>query len=55
MSAISRAGIYRGLSAGAIKARKAGKSLLIDMASLRAYVESLPVATFKPAPERDAA
>ena len=37
-----RSQVYRLLSEGLITAKKMGRRTLIDVASLRAYVESLP-------------
>jgi excisionase family DNA binding protein len=50
-SGISRSQFYRCLAKGDIRAVKSGRSVLIDMASLRAYLASLPVAKFRAPPE----
>ncbi len=44
---ISRSELYRLLAAGLITAQKSGRSTLIDGDSLRAYVASLPKASFR--------
>ena len=44
---IHRSSLYRALAEGKIVAVKAGRSILIDGASLRAYLASLPRAVFK--------
>jgi hypothetical protein len=47
ISGLSRSEIYRRLAAGAIRAVTSGARTLILMDSLRAYVASLPAATFR--------
>lgn len=47
ISGLSRSEIYRRLTAGDIVAVKNGSRTLILMASVRAYLDSLPVATFR--------
>ncbi len=47
VSGISRSQMYRELAAGRIRALKSGRSLLIDMDSLRAHIASLPAASFR--------
>ncbi len=54
-SGISRSGLYALLSEGKISARKHGRRLLIEGASLRAYLENLPAATFRAPPAKAAA
>jgi excisionase family DNA binding protein len=44
---IHRSSLYRALAEGKIKAVKAGRTVLIDGDSLRAYLASLPKAEFK--------
>ena len=44
---IHRSSLYRALAEGKIKAVKAGRSVLIDGNSLRAYLASLPQAVFR--------
>ncbi|WP_234731085.1 helix-turn-helix domain-containing protein [Acidocella facilis] len=52
--ALSRAEIYRRLRSGDLQARKNGKRTLIDGASLRRFVDSMPAATFRPLPNQAA-
>ncbi|HJS85709.1 MAG TPA: hypothetical protein VJ779_09625 [Acetobacteraceae bacterium] len=40
--------LYRRMAAGQIAARKSGRTTLVLMASLRAHLEGLPPATFRP-------
>jgi hypothetical protein len=47
VSGLSRSEIYRRLAAGDLRAVKAGKRTLILADSLRAYLDSLPAATFR--------
>jgi predicted DNA-binding transcriptional regulator AlpA len=47
ISGDSRSQIYRDLAAGKFMACKSGRSLRIDAASHRAYLASLPPATFR--------
>lgn len=44
ISGLSRAAIYRGWNAGRIQFRKAGRSTLVLMDSLRRYLAELPAA-----------
>lgn len=44
LSGLSRSAIYRAASAGRIRVLKNGRSSLVDMASVRAYLAELPVA-----------
>jgi excisionase family DNA binding protein len=44
---ISRSEIYRLLARGKLKAVKSGRSTLVLMASVREYLDSLPLATFR--------
>ena len=53
ISGLSRTVIYMKLASGDLIARKAGKRTLVEMASLRALVDRLPVATIR-APRRAA-
>ena len=53
MSGLSRASIYRLLVAEKIQAVKSGSRTLIVMASLRDYLASLPMATFRNSNETD--
>jgi hypothetical protein len=46
-SGLSRSALYRALAAGKIMARKAGRSTLIETASLRDFIAALPAATFR--------
>jgi hypothetical protein len=48
-SGLSRSEIYRRLAAGDIEAVKASSRTLVSTASLRAYIQKLPSATFRPA------
>lgn len=41
---LSRSGLYRAAAEGKLLFRKAGRTTLVDAASLRAFVSSLPVA-----------
>ncbi len=47
ISGLSRSEIYRRLATGDIRAVKSGARTLILMDSLRAYLASLPAATFR--------
>jgi len=47
VSGLSRSEIYRRLATGDIRAVKSGSRTLILMESLRAYLASLPAATFR--------
>jgi len=47
VSGLSRSEIYRRLATGDLCAVKSGSRTLILMASLRAHLNSLPVATFR--------
>jgi excisionase family DNA binding protein len=44
---IHRSSLYRALAEGKIKAVKAGRTVLIDGESVRAYLASLPPAVFR--------
>jgi hypothetical protein len=44
--------VNRLLAAGALKARKEGRTVLIEAASLEGYLQRLPDATFRRQPER---
>lgn len=57
LTGIGRGKTYDLLSSGTLRAVKAGKRTLIDMATGRAYLASLPTATISPArqPKRMAA
>ncbi|MCB5945928.1 helix-turn-helix domain-containing protein, partial [Acidocella sp. KAb 2-4] len=46
-SGLSRSEVYRLLAAGKLRAVKSNKRTLIRMDSLRAYLDSLPAATFR--------
>lgn len=46
LTGISKSEFYRLLADGKIPARKSGRTTLVMMADLRAYLDSLPVATF---------
>jgi hypothetical protein len=48
ISGLSRSEIYRRLATGDIRAVKSGSRTLVLMDCLRAYVASLPIATFRP-------
>jgi hypothetical protein len=48
LSGLSRSELYRQLAAGRIGARKSGTRTLIIWASLRAHIDALPVASFRP-------
>jgi hypothetical protein len=48
LSGLSRSELYRQLGAGRIGARKSGSRTLILWASLRAHIDALPVASFRP-------
>jgi excisionase family DNA binding protein len=47
VSGLSRSELYRRLADGKVRAVKSGSRTLILMDSLRAYVASLPAATFR--------
>jgi hypothetical protein len=44
LSGMSRSAIYRAAGAGQIVMRKLGRSVLVDMASLKSFLDSLPAA-----------
>lgn len=46
---LSRSGLYERLADGSIRAVKAGRKTLVDVASLKSFVASLPTAQFKQA------
>jgi hypothetical protein len=48
ITGMSRSAIYLRLASGELTARKAGKRTLIEMASLRAMVNAMPIATIRP-------
>ena len=47
-SGLSRSAIYREAGQGRIKLLKLGRTTLVDMASIRAFLASLPLANIKP-------
>ena len=47
---LSRSSIYREAAAGRIVLKKYGRSVLIDVESVRAVVDALPKAAIKPNP-----
>jgi len=47
VSGLSRSAIYREAGNGRIKLLKLGRTTLVDMASLRAFLASLPVAIIR--------
>jgi excisionase family DNA binding protein len=49
MTGLSRSTLYRQASAGRLKMLKFGRSTLVDYASLRALLDSLPPADLKAA------
>lgn len=49
LSGLSRSAIYRAAGAGQIVMRKLGRSVLVDMASLRDFLDALPPARIAPA------
>mgnify|MGYP001019155925 CR=1 FL=1 len=50
MTGLSRSSIYRALQAGDLVGRKYSNRTLIEVASLRDLMGSLPIAEFKPGP-----
>ena len=48
ISGLSRSEIYRRLGTGDIEGRKSGSRTLIVWASLKAYIDCLPAAEFRP-------
>lgn len=50
LSGLSRSEIYRRLATGDVEARKSGNRTLVIVESLRAHIERLPRATFRPLP-----
>ncbi len=48
VSGLSRSGIYREAGRGNITLLKCGRSTLVDMASVRAFLAALPRATIRP-------
>jgi hypothetical protein len=48
ISGISRSALYEHIGAGRITAKKSGAATLVDAASLRAFLESLPPAPIAP-------
>jgi hypothetical protein len=53
ISGLSRSAIYRAAAAGDIRLLKVGRSTLVDMASVRAFLASLPTASIR-APQQAA-
>jgi excisionase family DNA binding protein len=53
LTGLSRSTIYREAARGNIRLIKAGRSTLVDMASVRAFLASLPIASIRP-PQRTA-
>ncbi len=49
ISGMSRSAVYRELAAGNLRAVKQGARTLVLVDSIRAYIASLPPATFRPA------
>ena len=47
ITGISRSGLYRAAAAGEITFIKLGKTTLVDMASVRAFLERLPRAVVR--------
>jgi hypothetical protein len=47
LSGLSRSAIYRAAGKGRIVLRKVGRTTLVDMASVRAFLAGLPVATIR--------
>jgi len=47
MSGMSRTALYREAAAGRLRMVKAGRATLVDYASLRALLDSLPAITLK--------
>jgi len=54
ISGLSRSAIYRAAGEGRIKLVKAGRTTLVDMASVRAFLASLPRAPIRPPRTRKA-
>ncbi len=48
-SGLSRSEVYRQLATGKLRAVKSGSRTLVLVESIRAYLASLPTATFRPA------
>ena len=48
-SGLSRSEVYRQLASGNLRAVKSGSRTLVLVESIRAYLASLPTATFRPA------
>ena len=48
ISGISRASLYREQAAGRIVFRKYGRATLVDVASLRRFMDAMPVGTSRP-------
>jgi hypothetical protein len=57
LSGLSRSAIYRAAGEGKLVLRRVGRSTLVDLASLRAFIEGLPIASIRPprAPRRGTA
>ncbi len=49
VSGMSRSAVYRALATGDLRAVKQGSRTLVLVDSIRAYLASLPPATFRPA------
>ncbi len=49
LSGLSRSGLYRELGAGNIRAVKHNSSTLVDMSSVREFLDTLPAATIRAA------
>jgi hypothetical protein len=50
ISGLSRSSLYRAAAAGRIRLLKHGRSSLVDMASLRAFIAGLPEAVIRQTP-----
>jgi len=50
LSGLSRSSLYRAAAAGRIRLLKHGRSSLVDMASLRAFIAGLPEAVIRQTP-----
>ena len=47
LSGLSRSGIYRGIQAGHLRAVKHASTTLIDMTSIRQFLDGLPAAVIR--------
>ena len=54
LSGLSRSEVYRRLASGDIKAVKNGNRTLVLLTSLRGYLATLPLATFRPPVDKSA-